>query len=182
MHDSGWLIFVFPSKMEMLDILGGGSYYVFGRPLILKVMSDFFDFKATDMAKIPTWVRFPNLPLRCWTPICLSKLASMIGKPIHCDDHTTNMTRLSYVRVLIEVDLLLDLPTSVNVVLLNGIFLSQQVMFEALPRFCKYCRVLGHTISTCNEGTSSKRKKRPHAAPSCSGSPSQSAETVVEEK
>lgn len=106
----------------------------------------------------------------------------MIGKPIHCDDHTTNMTRLSYVRVLIEVDLLLDLPTSVNVVLLNGIFLSQQVMFEALPRFYKYCRVLGHTISTCNEGTSSKRKKRPHAAPSCSGSPSQSAETVVEEK
>lgn len=106
----------------------------------------------------------------------------MIGKPIYCDDHTTNMTRLSYARVLIEVDLLLDLPTSVNVVLLNGIFLSQQVMFEALPRFYKYCRVLGHTISTCNEGTSSKRKKRPHAAPSCSGSPSQSAETVVEEK
>jgi len=30
MHDSGWLIFAFPSEMEMLDILGGGPYYVFG--------------------------------------------------------------------------------------------------------------------------------------------------------
>jgi len=45
MHDSGWLIFVFPSKMEMLDILGGSPYYVFGRPLILKVMPIFFIFK-----------------------------------------------------------------------------------------------------------------------------------------
>jgi len=42
MHDSGWLIFAFPFKMEMLDILGGGLYYVFGRPLILKVMPIFF--------------------------------------------------------------------------------------------------------------------------------------------
>jgi hypothetical protein len=45
MHDSGWLIFVFPSKMEMLDILGGSPYYVFGHPLILKVMPIFFIFK-----------------------------------------------------------------------------------------------------------------------------------------
>jgi len=71
MHDSGWLIFAFFSKMEMLDVLGGGPYSVFGRPLILKVMPDFFDFQSTDMTTMPTWVRFPNLPLRCWNPICL---------------------------------------------------------------------------------------------------------------
>lgn len=74
MHDSGWLIFAFPFEMEMLEILGGGSYYVFGRPLILKVMLDFFYFQATNMKKMPTWVRFLNLPLRCWTPLYLSKL------------------------------------------------------------------------------------------------------------
>ncbi|KAJ6875698.1 hypothetical protein NC652_035158 [Populus alba x Populus x berolinensis] len=45
MHDSGWLIFAFPTKREMLEILGGGPYYVFSRPLILQVMPDFFDFK-----------------------------------------------------------------------------------------------------------------------------------------
>ncbi|KAJ6975268.1 hypothetical protein NC653_031197 [Populus alba x Populus x berolinensis] len=72
------------------------------------------------MTKLPTWVRFPNLPLQCWTPLCLSKLASVIGKLIRYDDSTTNMTRLSYTRVLIKVDLLGDLPSSVNVVLPNG--------------------------------------------------------------
>ena len=65
MHDSGWFIFSFSSEMEMLDVLGGDPYSIFGRPLILKVMPDFFDFQSTDMTTMPTWVRFPNLPLRC---------------------------------------------------------------------------------------------------------------------
>jgi hypothetical protein len=65
MHDSGWLIFAFSSETEMLEIMGEGSYYVFGQPLILKVMPNFFDFQSIDMTKVPTWVRFPNLPLRC---------------------------------------------------------------------------------------------------------------------
>jgi len=136
-HNSSLLIFAFPSEMEMLEILGGGPYYVFGWPLILKVMPYFFDFQATHMTKMSTWVRFPNLPIRCWTSICLSKLASMIGKPIHYIAPTTTMTQLSYARILIEVDLLLDLPTTINVVLPNGTSLSQQVMYESLPYFYK---------------------------------------------
>lgn len=182
MHDSGWLIFTFPSKTEMLDILDGGPYYVFGWPLILKVMPDFFDFQAIDMIKMPTWVRFPNLPSIYRTPIYLLKLASMIGKPIHCDAPTTNMTRFLYAKVLIEVDLLLDLPTFVNMVLPNGISLSQQVIYESLPRFCKQCTVLGHSISTCNKGINSKCKKRSHEAPACSSNSSPSVETVAVEK
>jgi hypothetical protein len=74
---------------------------------------------------MPTWVRFPNLPLRYWTPLCLSKLASVIGKPIHYDEPTSNKSRLSYGRVLIEVDLLGALPSSVNVKLPNGSTLNQ---------------------------------------------------------
>jgi len=69
MHDSSWLIFAFSSELEMLDILGGGPYFVFGRPLILKVMLEFFDFTTTNMMQMLMqmliWVRFPNLPLKC---------------------------------------------------------------------------------------------------------------------
>jgi len=74
------------------------------------------------------------------------------------------------------------LPTSVNVVLSNGVSLSQQVMYESLPYFCKQCRVLGHSVSTCYKGTSSKRKKHAHEAPTCFGNSSPSAETAVVEK
>jgi hypothetical protein len=90
------------------------------------------------------------------------------------------MTRLSYARVLIEVDLLGDLPSYVNVVLPNGSPLSQQVMYESLPRFCKQCLVLGHTVSTCNKGSNSKCKKRPQDIHDGSDSPS--AKIVAVEK
>lgn len=71
MHDSGWLIFAFSSELEMLEVLGAGLYVVFGRPLILKTMPTFFNFQSPDMTTMPTWVRLPNLPLRCWNHICL---------------------------------------------------------------------------------------------------------------
>jgi hypothetical protein len=160
MHDSGWLIFAFNSELEMLETLSAGPYFVFGRPLILKIMPEFFDFQANDMTKLPTWVKLPNLPLRCWTSLCLSKIGSMIGKPIHCDIPTTTMSRLSYARILVEVDLLQELPHAIQVVLPNGTPLSQQVTYESLPRFCTRCRVIGHSANTCNRGP--MQKKRPH--------------------
>ncbi|KAJ6859633.1 hypothetical protein NC652_041808 [Populus alba x Populus x berolinensis] len=101
------------------------------------------------------------LCLTILTPLFLSKLASVIGKPIHYDDPTTNMTRLSYARVLIEVDLLGDFPNSVYVVLPNGSPLAQQVLYESLPRFCKLCHVMGHNAIACRKGSMSKHKKRP---------------------
>ena len=182
MHDSGWLIFTFTSETDMFEVLSGGPYYVFGQPLILKIMPEFFDFATSEMVRMPVWVRFPNLPLQCWSPLCLSKLASVIGKPVHSDTSTNSMTRLSYARVLIEIDLLADLPTSINIILPNGDSLSQKVMYESLPRFCKQCRTRGHTTSTCTNKSSHKRNKHSQTAPAPSGCSSSSAETAVVEK
>jgi len=106
----------------------------------------------------------------------------MIGKPIHYDDPIAQMTRLSYARVLIEVDLLSDLPYSINVILLNSTSLPQQIMYESLPRLCKQCKILGHLTLTCTKGLKPKNKKRSHETPACSASSSPSVETAVVKK
>lgn len=62
-HDSGWLILTFTSETYMFDVLSRGPYYIFGWPLILKVMPQFFDFATYEMVQMLLWVRFPNLPL-----------------------------------------------------------------------------------------------------------------------
>ena len=124
MHDSGCLIFTFNSELDMLSILNGGHYHVLGRLMILKIMPEFFDFDTSDMVRMPIWVRFPNLPLQCWSPLCLSKLASMIGKPLRLDTPTSSMTRLSYARVLVEIDLLSELPNLINISLPNEVTMS----------------------------------------------------------
>lgn len=81
-HDSGWLIYRFNKIKDKLDVLSGGPYLVFGRPLMLRPMLAFFNFSTKEMSKVPVLVKFPNLPLECWSPRCLSKIGGMLGKPL----------------------------------------------------------------------------------------------------
>jgi len=117
---------------------------------------------------VPVWVRFPNLPLCCWSPVCLSKIASVIGKPIQCDHMTSTLSRLSYARVLIELDLREDLPASVTVPLPSGPVLHQKVVYESLPKFCNFCNSIGHTRLLCSKAASSSKEggvaSDPHAS------------------
>ena len=100
---------------------------------------------------MPVWVKFPCLPLCCWSPICLSKIANIIGKPIQYDQLTSNLSRMSYARVLVEIDLLEELRHSVEISLPDGITLHQKVVYETLPKYCNFCHVLGHTRLLCSK-------------------------------
>ena len=93
-----------------------------------------------------------------------------------------SMTRLSYARVLVETDLLADLPAMINISLPNGVTMTQKVLYESLPRFCKQCRTLGHNTSSCANNSSHKRKKRAQPTPSPSGCSNPSADTEAVEK
>ena len=154
-HDSGWLVFRFNSEEAKLSVLHGGPYLVYGKPLILRPMTRFFDFSTKEMSKVPIWVRFPSLPLCCWSPPCLSKIASVLGKPIQSDHMTSSLARLSYARVLVEVDLREVLQHSVVVSLPDGSPLHQHVVYEALPKFCNFCNVLGHNRLLCPKAAAS---------------------------
>jgi hypothetical protein len=46
------LAFKFNSEADKLVILHGGPYLVFGRPLVLKAMPEFFDFTLADMSTV----------------------------------------------------------------------------------------------------------------------------------
>lgn len=90
--------------------------------------------------------------------MCLSKIASVIGKPIQCDHMTSTISRLSYARVLIELDLREDLPASVTVPLPSGPVLHQKVVYESLPKFCNFCNYIGHTRLLCSKAASSSKE------------------------
>ena len=107
------------------------------------------------MTRVPVWVRFRNLPLCCWSPVCLSKIDSVLGKPIQCDHMTSTLSPLSYAKVLIELDLREDTPQSVVVSLPSGPVLQQKVVYESLPKFCNFCNALGHTRLLCSKAASS---------------------------
>jgi hypothetical protein len=99
---------------------------VYGRPLVLRPMTKFFNFSSDEMSRVPVWVKFPSLPLCCWSPVCLSKIASVIGKPIQYDQLTSNLSRMSYARVLVQIDLLEELRHSVEISLPESPTLHQK--------------------------------------------------------
>ncbi|KAJ6881824.1 hypothetical protein NC651_028433 [Populus alba x Populus x berolinensis] len=65
-HESGWLVYKFNSVDDKLAVLASGPYLVYGRPLILKAMPEYFNVSYEEMTSVPVWVKFPNLPLKLW--------------------------------------------------------------------------------------------------------------------
>ena len=116
---------------------------------MLKEMSEYFDFNSAEMSTVPVWVKLPNLPLKCWSSTCLSKIASALRKPVQCDMLTSSMSRLSYTRILVEINLAEDLPQFIKFCLPNGVSHAQPIVYETLPKFCSYCKVLGHLVASC---------------------------------
>ena len=104
----------------MTHVLSTGPYFIFQRPILLKVMPLFFDFGNEELSKIPVWVKLRNLPLELWNPQALGKNLSKIGSPIRTDRLTAFKGSISFARALVEVDASLDLIEEVHCKLPTG--------------------------------------------------------------
>ncbi|PHU09900.1 hypothetical protein BC332_21760 [Capsicum chinense] len=90
------------------------------------------------------WVTFPSLLLNCWSIGLLSRIASGLGNPLCTDDCTSRMERISYVRVLLEIDITVSLPTKLKVMDPNGYIFDQNINYEWWPKYCPTCCQIGH--------------------------------------
>ncbi|GFS42551.1 hypothetical protein Acr_00g0080480 [Actinidia rufa] len=148
-HSSGWIVFKF-DKLEGRDnVLQGGPYMVFGRPLLLKILPDYFSFNHEELSCISVWVQLKNLPLELWCEYALSRLCSKLGKPMFADKLTAHKHRISYARVLVEVDVAKPITQEIDIILPNGDSFQQGVFYENLPVFCTHCKTVSHSTKSC---------------------------------
>ena len=150
-HRSGWIVFKFQSEEDRLKVLNGGPYFAYGRNLMLKIMPRCFRFGNEDLATVPVWIQLPDLPLDCWNARALSKIVSKVGKPITTDKMTRTKERISFARVLVEVDASKELVKVVEVMLPTGVVYDQLVVFEFTPKYCKKCKTFSHSDDGCNK-------------------------------
>ena len=87
---------------------------MFGCPLMLKIMSACFEF-ADNFGSVLVWINLPGLPIECWHPNALGKIASKVGKPIVMDKMTASLERVSFARVLVEIDASKELTWNVRI-------------------------------------------------------------------
>ena len=150
-HRSGWILFEFGSEEDRLKVLKGGPYFAYGSNLMLKILPRCFRFGSEVLTTVPAWIQLPDLPLDCWNERALSKIVSKVGTPIATDHLTRIIERISFARVLVEVDVSKELVTSVEVKLPTGVVYNQLVVFESAPIFCKKCKTFGHGDAGCNK-------------------------------
>lgn len=62
-HQSGWLFFKFQTVEDTLQVLQGRPYFVFKRPLMLKIVPHLFEFDDNDISSLSVWIMLLGLPL-----------------------------------------------------------------------------------------------------------------------
>ena len=148
-HEEGYFILQFNSENERDEILKGGLYFLNRAPIVVKKWNANFDFKA----EILRWIRLPNLPLHCWGEETLSRIVSALGVPVIADECTARQLKVSYARVLVEVNITKEFVKDIKVRDNTGREFTQRAIPEWRPFFCQKCNKLGHERKETNDAT-----------------------------
>ncbi|KAG5616665.1 hypothetical protein H5410_016489 [Solanum commersonii] len=103
-----------------------------------------FDPKEETSIAI-AWISFPSLPPNFFGKEAIFSLAATVGKPLQVDMVTLNNTRPSCARVKVEVDLMGEFPTRINVEKRKktGEVVEKWVpiKYDYVLKYCKACKL-----------------------------------------
>lgn len=123
-HSNGYYVVRFENKEDRDKILCSGLYHPIRRPIIMKPWTPKFNFKEEILNTIPLWIKLSNLPLNCWNAVVLSKIGSRLGQPLYADEYITQASRISFARILVEIDITKELPKSVKIKDVKGKYMN----------------------------------------------------------
>ena len=99
-----FMLFRFREEEGLNTVMERGPWMFGGKSIVLQQWNPHFLFDRNKITTLPVWIRLRGLPFPLWTRPGLSLAASMVGRPVACDEHTHFCTRLDYARICIEVD------------------------------------------------------------------------------
>jgi len=85
--------------------------------------------------------------LHYWGLAALSKIGSALGKPLYADECTSGFGRISYARLLIEMDVNNPLPRHVEILDPNGGGMQQRMQYDWEPIYCTTCCIVRHSCT-----------------------------------
>ncbi|WMV29743.1 hypothetical protein MTR67_023128 [Solanum verrucosum] len=144
-HINGYFVVRFANEEERDIVLCSGPHHLLRRPVIMKPWVPEFNFKDEILSTIPLWVKLPNLPLNCWNSVVLSKIGSSLGKPLYADECKTQTNRISFARILVEVDVTRPLAKVTKIQDPKGKIVEQKIWYEWKPIFFLKCLQVGQS-------------------------------------
>ncbi|PHU14042.1 hypothetical protein BC332_15247 [Capsicum chinense] len=86
------------------NILNGRPYTFHNKPFIMRAWKMNFKVQSDCLTMISLWITLAGLPLGYWSTEALSKITSVVDRPLYNDGVTTEIQLISYVRILDETD------------------------------------------------------------------------------
>ncbi|PKU65186.1 hypothetical protein MA16_Dca004803 [Dendrobium catenatum] len=110
---------------------------------------------------ISLWIKIKNLPLSCWTPEGISKIACCVGVPLAVDELTLIKTRLTFARVCIQVNNSSPLPDEIFISV-DGKITPLTVLYDWIPNPCTHCGSINHSPTSCPKNTNTTNTTAQH--------------------
>ncbi|XP_059635306.1 uncharacterized protein LOC132277469 [Cornus florida] len=121
-----------------------------GRLIIIRKWITNVKFEKDVLKTIPIWMRIYDLPIHFRNAVVVSKVCSSFAQPIYMDNLTLHRDQGGFVRVIVEIDIKVELPDMLEVDFLSEDY--QMLMFmPTLSRQGKVGNVSG--VSTSNPFT-----------------------------
>ncbi|GAA0156131.1 hypothetical protein LIER_38219 [Lithospermum erythrorhizon] len=83
----------------------------------------------------------------------LSKIGRYVGNLFFTDGATSDLDRLSYGRIYVEVEAAKELPEFVPLFNENGIEFRQKIEYEWIRSMCSHCNLFEHSLRNYSFGT-----------------------------
>ncbi|XP_058775694.1 uncharacterized protein LOC131649972 [Vicia villosa] len=139
-HEEGYFLLRFKNHYYMDAVMMKGPCTIRKIPMILKEWRPDYNVKEDMLRTLPIWVTLPKFPLHLWGPRSLNKIGSMIGIPLVTDECRAHKLRVSYARILVEVDITRKLIHEITIKDLEGRKIRQPIEYEWRPKFCEKCQ------------------------------------------
>jgi len=113
-RDNGFFVVRFKSEADCEKILHGGPWFMDQNLIIMKKLTPDMRTDGDLLTSMPMWVRLPGLSFKLWGNKAISALVSTIGILIRMDEATKSKARITYARVLVEVNANYGLPKTIE--------------------------------------------------------------------
>lgn len=109
-HDEGYILPIFKLYKDKDAVMMKGLYTTRNMYMLLREWRSNFNMKKDMLRTLPLWIKLPQVPIYLSGVKSLSKIGSAIENPLVTDECMTNKLRVSYARILVEVDIIQELP------------------------------------------------------------------------